>query len=356
MKNIYLQIADRPSGNTSAALATIISTAGSTPQKPGSSALFDAAGLVSGTIGGGILEARVEAISKTAVNIHESGLYSFMLDKDISENEEAICGGQAEVMLDASITSHIPVFKKIKESLQKRTPGILVTRVTAPSGSPVSIERFWLPRDDKYDGFAGHPQPLAAAVQKMFLEGRTAAYQELVKPAGDQATRYFLEPVFPLPILVICGAGHIGKAVAHLGNMLEFEVVVVDEREEFASRENIPDADRIIVRDIGQAMQSMDCTPETYIVIVTRGHKNDADALKACIGSKAAYIGMIGSATKIALMRDKFISEGMATPGQWDSIYAPIGVDIHSKTVQEIAVSIAAQLVRIRNQKTATHA
>ncbi len=355
MKNIYLQIADLPSGNTPVVLATIIATAGSTPQKSGSSALFDAAGLVSGTIGGGILEARVEAIAKTATSIHESGLYSFMLDRDISENEEAICGGQAEVMLDASITSHIPVFKKIKESLQKRKPGILVTRVTAPSDSPVSIERFWLAQGERYNGSAGHPRHLEATIQKIFAEGRKADYQELAMPTGDKVNRYFLEPVFPLPILVIAGAGHIGKVVAHLGNLLEFEVVVVDERGEFASRENIPDADHIVVRDIGQAIQSMQITPETYIVIVTRGHKKDADALKACIGSKAAYIGMIGSATKISLMRDKFISEGMATSGQWDSIYAPIGVDIHSKTVQEIAVSIAAQLVRIRNQKSTAH-
>ena len=163
-------------------------------------------------------------------------------------------------------------------------------------------------------------------------------------PDEEPASTFFLEPVFPPEQLIIAGAGHIGKALAHLGSMLGFDVTVIDDRQEFANSENLPDADHIIVKDIGDAMNELEKSNDTYVVIVTRGHKDDAAALKPCIGSDLAYTGMIGSKKKIAAMRTHFIENGWATSEQWDKIYAPVGLDIKSQTVEEIAVSIAAQL------------
>jgi xanthine dehydrogenase accessory factor len=131
--------------------------------------------------------------------------------------------------------------------------------------------------------------------------------------------------------------------------MLGFEVTVIDDRPEYANNENLPDASRIIVKDIGEAMQEISKNDDTYVVIVTRGHKDDAAALRPCIGSSLAYTGMIGSRKKIATIREDFIEKGWATSEQWDAIYAPVGLDIKSQTVEEIAVSIAAQLVLVRN-------
>ena len=98
-------------------------------------------------------------------------------------------------------------------------------------------------------------------------------------------------------------------------------------------------------------MQQLKKGNKTFVVIVTRGHKDDAAALKPCLGSDLAYIGMIGSKNKIANMRMSFIENGWATEKQWNTIYAPTGLDIKSKTIEEIAVSIAAQLVLVRNSK-----
>jgi xanthine dehydrogenase accessory factor len=131
--------------------------------------------------------------------------------------------------------------------------------------------------------------------------------------------------------------------------MLEYEVIVIDDRSEFANTRNLPDADKIVVNDIGTTLKSLNKHNDTYIVIVTRGHKDDAEALKACIGSGAGYIGMIGSRNKVATMRREFIDNGWATEAQFDLIHAPIGLDIKSKTVQEIAVSIAAEIIQVRN-------
>ena len=355
MKHIYLQIPERQPAD-SLALATITGTIGSTPQKSGCTALFSQSGLISGTVGGGILEAKVQEIAKKALLSRESGYHHFMLNNDISQQEEAICGGQVTILLDASVGNHIPVFAQVKQSMLKRKSGILVTQVTALTDSQVSINRAWITKDEEYTIPPNHLPHLEPVIKDMLSEGHASDYHEMVIPAGETEVRYFLEPVFPLPRLVIAGAGHIGKALAHLGNLLEFEVVIIDERVDYANPENIPDADQIVVDDIGRAMQAMQITPDTYIVIVTRGHKDDANALRRCIGSEAAYIGMIGSAKKIALMRNYFIAEGFTTLELWNTIHAPVGLDIHSETVQEIAVSIAAQLIQVRNQKMVVHA
>ena len=96
-------------------------------------------------------------------------------------------------------------------------------------------------------------------------------------------------------------------------------------------------------------MDEMDTGKDTYVVIVTRGHKDDAEALKPCFGKNLAYTGMIGSRNKIAAMRQKFIDSGWASADQWSQIHAPVGLQIKSQTVEEIAVSIAAELVMVRN-------
>ncbi len=356
MKNIYLQIPDKQLADSPMALATITATKGSTPQKPGCSALFDHTGLICGTVGGGILEAKVQEIAKNALLSRESGYYHFMLNNDISQQDEAICGGQVDILLDTTPGDHTLVFDQVRQSMEKRIPGILITQVTALTGIRVSIHRIWVTKDEKYTISPDHLPYLAPVIKAMLSDLHASDYRELAIPAGDKETRYFLEPFFPLPRLVIAGAGHIGKALAHLGNLLEFEVVIADDRAEYANPENIPDADQIVVDDIGRTMQAMNFTPDTYIVIVTRGHKDDANALRGCIGSEAAYVGMIGSTKKIALMRNNFMAEGFATPEQWDSVYAPVGLDICSKTVQEIAVSIAAQLIQVRNKKNVAYA
>ena len=174
--------------------------------------------------------------------------------------------------------------------------------------------------------------------------------QEPIFPDKVEETLLFLEPVFPLPQLVIVGAGHIGRALCHLGNLLSFEVHVIDDRVEFANKGELPHADNIIVEDIGKAMKAFPISSDTFIVIVTRGHSHDAEALKECIDSDAAYIGMIGSARKIKIMNDMFLEKGWATQDQLGRVCAPIGIDIRSKTVEEIAVSIAAQLVLVRRE------
>src|SRR5674536_3994 len=123
MKNIYLQLLDHQSDILKLVLATVTRTLGSTPQKPGSSALFDLKGLKGGTVGGGVVEGRVQKLALEAILSKKSGHFRFNLANDISNTEEAICGGQIDVLIDANLNNSLSIFQQVKRSIENRIPG-----------------------------------------------------------------------------------------------------------------------------------------------------------------------------------------------------------------------------------------
>jgi len=353
MKNIYLHIPFNTLDVSKLVLATVTSTEGSTPQKPGSSALFDKTGLVAGTIGGGVLEGKVQSIAIESLNTMEPVHQVFRLDTSISGGEDALCGGKICILVDPDLVRHKHVFEALRKSTGERIPGVLLTLLTDAENNKILIDRYWATDEDR-SLIPAELKPFIEPEIKSLITG-TDSYDfrdlKIQREEGKPSHLLLLEPVIPPPRLIIAGAGHIGKALSQIGSMLNFEVTVIDDRPEFANPENIPYANHIITGEIGSAIEKIEKEDDTYIVIVTRGHRDDGNALKACIGSDAAYIGMIGSKTKISLMHDEFIGNGWATEEQWKRIFAPIGLDIRSKTVEEIAVSIAAQLIQVKNNR-----
>jgi len=154
--------------------------------------------------------------------------------------------------------------------------------------------------------------------------------------------------------LVIVGGGHIGQAVGRLAAELDFDVWVVDDREEYVSQERFPLAERRIAGPMGDALGKLEITPNTYCLIVTRGHNHDEEALYHLINREPRYLGMIGSKRKIKLIFDDLAAEGVSSE-LLAGVYAPVGLDIGSQSVMEIAVSIAAELVAHRNLGIAGH-
>lgn len=353
MKNIYLQILSSIPEISDLVLATVTRTEGSTPQKPGSSALFSRSGLIAGTIGGGVLEGNVQKITRESLHTKESGHFIFRLDASISGGEDALCGGKISVLVDPELVRHRHVFEALGKSAEVRIPGVLITLVTYDENNKVLINRYWTTESDRNLIPAELRTIIEPEIKSLISGSDSYDFKDIELPAqaGKPFPLLFLEPVIPPPRLIIAGAGHIGKTLSQIGSMLDFEVTVIDDRPEFANPDNIPYANHIINGDIGTAITRIEKGNDTYIVVVTRGHKDDGNALKACIASEAAYIGMIGSKNKIELMHREFIEKGWATQEQWDRIFAPIGLDIRSKTVEEIAVSIAAQLVQVKNYK-----
>lgn len=354
MKNIYLQITKKESAVPGLVLATVTASSGSTPQKPGSSALFHKGKLIAGTVGGGIIENRIAEYAARCVDGKESALLRFNLDQETSDEDDAVCGGIITILVDSDPSAHLQVFTEMEKNLDEGRPGVLVTRVVPWNDAQVLIKRCWATDECEWRLPGNDAGIIAEEVKKILASGNRAGYRHLdvTIPGEQQGAKVFLEPVFPPRRLIIAGAGHVGRAVAHQGRLLGFEVTVIDDRPEFANSTNLPDADNIIVSDIGLAMRELPKDLDTYIVIVTRGHSHDAEALKPCIGSKAAYVGMMGSKVKVAKMHEDFISNGWATEEQWAKIFTPIGIEIGSVTVEEIAVSIAAQLISGSRQET----
>ncbi len=340
MNNIINHILKESGNAKGIVMVTILDTKGSSPQVQGASAIFSGKQLKAGTLGGGILEGDATVRSAEIINKNSSRIYDFHLNANITDNQGAICGGIVTLLLDADPLKSQKVFQNIKVSLGNGTPGVLATIITGKN--KVKIERFWfengIPQSNEIIDLSNEMSLCLEKKECLFLQ-----------KSPDKIV--FLQALSPLPQLVIAGAGHIGKALSHLAKLLDFEVTVIDDRPEYANPYNIPDADHIIVNNIGESIARTKMTPDTYIVIVSRGHHDDSEALKACINSEVRYIGMIGSKRKVTQMRENFIRQTWSTDDRFDRVHAPVGLEINSRTVQEIAVSICAQLVQVRNQE-----
>jgi len=159
----------------------------------------------------------------------------------------------------------------------------------------------------------------------------------------------YIEPVVPDPKLVILGAGHVGKALSKVARFSGFRVTLVDDREEYANRDNIPDANEIVVIDFEKVFSKVPVDQNTYLVIATRGHNHDLDALKAALRTEAGYIGLLGSKRKKALLFKTLKEEGFAQR-DIDRVITPVGLSIGSVTPEEIAISIMAQIIKHRRE------
>ena len=161
----------------------------------------------------------------------------------------------------------------------------------------------------------------------------------------------FIEAVEPPPSLFIVGAGHVGHQLGRLAPAAGFQVHVLDDREKFANRHRFPAASAVHVASIGDWLAGADLPPSAYVVIVTRGHRHDFDALKAVAGRNLRYVGVIGSRAKMSRLVDLLLADGV--PSEWlRELHAPIGLDIGAVTPEEIAVSILAELIAVRRGKT----
>jgi len=346
MNYSFPKLLETLTGGRGLALATIVEAEGSTPQVVGASAIFSDAGLVAGTVGGGLLEARVEAAAREALGDLTARLVSIRLDADPSDMEGAICGGSVRVLVDPEAERYREVFLNALDAIRGGISGYLVAGMEPVEGDRVAVKRLWIPFTGEAALKIGNFPPVPLGFSDR--EDRRGLGAEMGR------SRYvYAEYVQPLPRLVIAGAGHVGKAVARQGRLLDFAVTVIDDRAEFANAENLPDADTIILGDIGEAVRAVEGSTDAYFVIVTRGHQKDAEALRAVAGRPAAYIGMIGSGRKIEILRGEFLRNGWATAEEWARVHAPIGLAIGSKTVDEIAVSIAAELVAVRSRRKA---
>lgn len=328
------------------ALGTVTYTAGSTPQKAGARAIFLPGGEILGTLGGGCMEAEARRRGLQMVRGGAPELMELHLDDDFGWDDGLICGGTAHIFLQARTEDLADVFRGAVALHEERGRGVLAL-VTA--GPEEAVGRMTLVREDA--STIGDVGPLQGAVEEaaraVLEDGREEPKRVLLKEA--EATLY-LEPLLPKPVCFIAGAGHIGAALSHYAARCGFEVAVVDDRPSLCNAERMPDAEHLLVGDIVETVRNWPKRPDTYWVIVTRGHKHDAVVLKELVKVPCRYLGMIGSKRKILTIYDEFLEQGLATPEELARIHAPLGLDVGAVTVDEIALCIAAELVLVRRK------
>jgi len=176
---------------------------------------------------------------------------------------------------------------------------------------------------------------------------------------GEEATMIcggqmdvFLEPIALPETLYLFGAGHIAQSTATMGKMLGFRVVVVDPRPEYNNADRFPGADSLIVEEYDSAFAKLSVDEGSYIIIYTTGHVFDEQCLRFAVSTKTKYTGMIGSKKKVREVKQRLLQKGVSRQ-QLDRVYAPIGIEIGAETPQEIAISILAEIIKVKRTNLA---
>ncbi len=345
MKGLYEICARLLADGEDVVMATIMNKSGSTPQTAGTKMLVRRDGSFVGTIGGGLLESRVLTIANEVFTTCQSLIRDFKYVGN-DENSMGVCGGRMDVLVEflaASVSENVNIFRALDNELSSGHKMLLITELPRSTPNRADLQRCLLLAEGKSVG-----NRFSADQQEQFMQAGKGRLPQLVLVEGVQ---YLLEPISLLGEVYVFGAGHVAQKVASLISMVDFRTVVVDDRKEFATRERFPTVNEMmVVDDFGQCMKDLTITSDSYLVIVTRGHKYDHMVLAQAIQTNAGYIGMMGSVRK-RIMIYQTLRESGVTEEQLARVHSPIGLLEDTDTPEEIAISIVAELIKVRSEK-----
>lgn len=247
------------------------------------------------------------------------------------------------------------IWQKLTEAQHQGRAAVLVTVVAVEGSAPREVgAKMLVYQDGSTDGTVGGGAVEKAAVELcgQVLQQRRPLLMEydlgaLGMSCGGRM-KIFFEPYFAAPPLFIFGAGHIGKALAEIAHLLQFRITVVDDRPEFAVAERFPHAEAVLCCSYGDSFSRLEPTPDSYIVIVTYRHMHDQTILAHCAQQPFAYLGMIGSRTKVSQTIKTLKEQGISAEAL-ARVHSPIGLKIGARTPEEIAVAVAAEMIAVRN-------
>jgi xanthine dehydrogenase accessory factor len=231
-------------------------------------------------------------------------------------------------------------------------PGVIATEISPNQWQPASGAKFFVTKEGrvtpKQPGEEGFTHLSSERIADI-LERRRP--QLLLRGDFESDMDVFLEPLLFDPVLYIFGAGHVSRDIVPLASRVGFQVVVIDDREEFATPEYFPDAREVCLHLFDTAVADLPVDEDSYIVIVTRGHLHDKIVLSHSLRTKARYVGMIGSKRKRNMIYNALSEEGF-TRSDIARVHSPIGIEIGAETPAEIAVSIVAELIQVKTKET----
>ena len=328
-------------------LATIVSRHGSTPRTVGTRMIVTADGRIRGTIGGGLVEAKVIEAAGGVLRSKRPQVMPFDLTRSEVAAMDMICGGRLEVLLECVAPGDPAdrVLRGWRDVIGRREACHVVT-VIRFSGAAVADTDHLLIQDRRVV-VGGRSLPDEALESILDACGGAVGLRS-VALGGDLAV---VEAAAPGETVYLFGAGHVADPTSRLAVFAGFRVVVVDDRPEFANHERFPDAEEVrVVADFGVALNGCRHDPDAFVVILTRGHLHDKTVLAQALRTDAGFIGMIGSRRKRDQIYAALRQEGF-TEADLQRVSSPIGLPIGAETPEEIAFSIVAELIQVRARR-----
>ncbi|CAN5209940.1 XdhC family protein [soil metagenome] len=353
MREIYARMAELEREGRRFAVGTVVRTTGSTPQVVGATPLVDEIGRTVGTMGGGCVEGDAFAEAREVIASGRPSLREYELTEELAWETGLVCGGTMWIAIEPG-----------ERALRLAGRDLLGDVLAASAGGrPVALASLLLRSGHAVEPggwiFVEPDGRVHGSLGDGALDERaTAVAREALREGGarvvplDEGHELLVEPVVSKPRLVVIGGGHVGHALARQGALLDYEVTVVDDRAEFAQRERFPGAQEVMRADMVEALRTMPIGWNTFIVIATRGHKLDAQCLRAAIATSARYVGLLGSRRKTILIERMLRDEGVAEE-RLRAVRAPVGLDLGGRTPAEIALAVLAEITQERHGGTA---
>lgn len=333
------------------ASAVIVWQDGSAPRGPGARLLADDSGLLFGTVGGGLAEARVLEWCADAVRDGISRFHTVDMDGKLAAGADMICGGRVSVLVECLQPADMDFYGRIAETMKTGEGGLFCLSLNAHAPQRMFIPAntpHWpkpIPRLCDLPDHATIRSLPASLVPDSILETDSGSNST----DSTEVCDWFVEPILPPWRLILAGGGHVSRPTAHMAHLVGFEVIVLDDRAEFATAERFPAASHTCtVPSFAHCFSTCPPNARTCVVILTRGHVHDGTVLEQALHSSAGYIGMIGSKRKrdqvyTALQEKGFSAKALA------QVHCPVGLAIKAQTPEEIAVSILAELILFKN-------
>jgi xanthine dehydrogenase accessory factor len=344
MRDVLAEIDRWQAEGRPVALATVVETWGSAPRRAGAKLALTADQRIAGSVSGGCVEGAVVEAGGEVLKTRRPQLLHFGVADETAWAVGLSCGGTIEVFVEPLD----PAFHEaVRSQLATERPAAIVTVLRGPEA--LVGRKLLLRADDDVRGSIGGglDEAAAAAGRAALAEGRSQR-----RPLPADGGEVFVDVLRPSPTLVLVGGVHIAIALTTLAKALGYRTIVVDPRQAFGSAERFPHADRVVDAWPEEGLERIGLHPDAAVAVLTHDPKLDDPALRAALRSPAFYVGALGSKATQARRRQRLLEAGVSEE-QIGRLRAPIGLDLGGRSPEEIALSVMAQIVAVRNGREA---
>lgn len=330
MKNMYIKILSKLKNGIDVVLLSVVNSRGSVPRKIGAKMACFSDGESIGTVGGGAIEheACKQAFAMSDDDVCFNKKYT--LNHNDAEKLGMVCGGEVEINFCRvkSDAKSVELFTQISDAIEHRKKAVLTTN-TINGEVLLCNEEEGIARKS-----ANIPDDVLKTDAAVLLDNGI-----------------YVEPLSNSSVVYLFGGGHISRALCPLLSATDFDVVVYEDKAEFANKDDFCSAQRVVCAPFTEISKNVDITSDDYAVVLTRGHKSDNEVIKQILSKHPKYLGVIGSKKKVAFMHEHLQDCGFSKE-EIETIFSPVGLSIGAVTPAEIAVSITAQMIMVRSEKT----